>query len=88
MAGNVEKEWNICVQFGHQELVEWNGGMEYWNDSMTQIFDWNTGMTWMIKMFDKYHPPLSTYKYYTMRQLHTSDLSHAIASWVYELLVW
>ena len=88
MVGNVEKEWNICVQFGHQELVEWN---DEWNTGMTrmtQIFDWNTRMTWMIQMFDKYLPPLSTYKYYTMRQLHISDLSHAIASWVYELLVW
>ena len=57
----------IARSFGCQESVESNGEMEYWN-----------GLN--ITMFDKYHPPLSKYKCYTMHQLHLSDLFHPITS--------
>ena len=47
----VKNQWN--------GMVEWNTGMEYWNDfNITQI------------------PP----SFYTMHQLHASDLFHPITS--------
>ena len=47
-------------------------GMEYWNG----MVEWNTGMTCISQMFDKYHPPLSKYRCYIMHQLHASDLPY------------
>ena len=59
---------NLAVKNQWNGMVEWNTGMEYWNDFNNKC------------LTNTMHPLLSKYKCYTMHQLNASDLFHPIAS--------